>query len=50
MNYDLCGICDTVQRIESGEIEQTTDDEITWLVLTLACGHSVSIAQTRPGA
>lgn len=50
MNYDICPTCDTVQRVESAEIEQTKDDKTTWLVLTLACGHSVSIAKVGAGA
>jgi hypothetical protein len=44
MNYDLCPTCDTVQRIESDETEETKDDRTTWRVITLACGHSVSTA------
>lgn len=50
MNYDLCGTCNTVQRIESDETEQAKDDKTTWRVLTLACGHSVSIAKVGAGA
>lgn len=50
MNYDLCLLCDTVQRIESDETEQTKDGKITWRVLTLTCGHVVSIAKVGAGA
>lgn len=50
MNYDLCITCDTVQLIIADETEQTKDDKTTWRVLTLTCGHSVSIAKVGAGA